>query len=156
LQNLDLLKSFIMETGMLHLHSLLRWVILLLLLITLFGAMAKKQSIRTTSLWLLIAAHTMFVVGIYQLVAGRYGIVKGLPEGVELMGDKFYRFFWVEHPLLMIISIGLITAARGKAKVLNYRATAWLLFIALILILAAIPWPFRDVVGNGRAWFPGM
>ncbi len=141
---------------MLHLHSVLRWVIILLLLITLFGAIGKRQSIRSTSLLLLISAHVMFVIGIYQLVAGRYGFVKGLPEGVELMGDKFYRFFWVEHPLLMIIAIGLITVARGKAKALNYKATGWLLFIALILILAAVPWPFRDIVGANRAWFPGM
>ncbi|MBL7741005.1 MAG: hypothetical protein JNK14_17415 [Chitinophagaceae bacterium] len=145
-----------METGMLHLHSVLRWVIILLLLITLFGAIAKKTSIRSSSLWLLIASHTMLLIGLYQLIAGRFGIMKGLPQGVELMGDGFYRFFWVEHPLLMIIAIGLITVARGKAKALNYRATAWLLFIALILILAAVPWPFRGVVGDGRTWFPGM
>lgn len=141
---------------MLHLHSVLRWVIILLLLITLFGAIAKKTSIRSSSLWLLIASHTMLLIGLYQLIAGRFGIMKGLPQGVELMGDGFYRFFWVEHPLLMIIAIGLITVARGKAKALNYRATAWLLFIALILILAAVPWPFRGVVGDGRTWFPGM
>jgi uncharacterized membrane protein len=143
-----------METGMLHLHSVLRWVILLLLLVTLFAAIAKKESIRSSSLWLMISAHLMLVIGLYQLIAGRYGIIKGLPEGVELMKDKLYRFFWVEHPLLMIIAIVLITIARGKAKALNYKATAWLLFIALILILAAVPWPFRDIVG--RHLFPGM
>ncbi len=87
---------------------------------------------------------------------GRFGINKGLPAGVELMKDKFYRFFWVEHPLMMLLAIILITVARGKAKVLNYKAVGWLLFIALLLILAAIPWPFRDIVGEGRTWFPGM
>lgn len=145
-----------METGMLHLHSVLRWVILLFLLITLLLAFSKKQSIRGSSLWLLIASHTMLVIGLYQLIAGRYGIMKGLPEGVELMKDKFYRFFWVEHPLMMIVAIILITIARGKAKALNYKATGWLLFVALLLILAAVPWPFRDIIGNGRTWFPGM
>ena len=98
----------------------------------------------------------MFIVGIYQLFFGRFGINKGLPAGVELMKDKFYRFFWVEHPLMMLLAIILITVARGKAKVLNYKAVGWLLFIALLLILAAIPWPFRDIVGEGRTWFPGM
>jgi uncharacterized membrane protein len=145
-----------METGMLHLHSVLRWIIIVLLLATLLFALAKKQSIRGSSLWLLISAHTMLVIGLYQLIAGRYGIIKGLPEGTELMKSTFYRFFWVEHPLLMIVAIGLVTAARGKAKALNYKATAWLVFIALVLILAAVPWPFRDLVGDGRAWFPGM
>ena len=57
---------------------------------------------------------------------------------------------------MMVLAIILITIARGKAKVLNYKATGWLLFIALLLILAAIPWPFRDIVGEGRKWFPGM
>lgn len=108
------------------------------------------------SLWLLISAHLMLIVGVYQLFFGRYGINKGLPPGIELMKDKFHRFFWVEHPLMMLLAIILITVARGKAKALNYKATGWLLFIALLLILAAIPWPFRDVVGEGRHWFPGM
>jgi len=144
-----------METGMLHLHSLLRWVILFLLLVTIFFALTKNKSIRSSSLWLLISAHTMLVIGLYQVIAGRYGIIKGLPEGVELMKNKFYRFFWVEHPLMMIVAIVLITMARGKAKALNYKATGWLLFIALVIILAAVPWPFREV-GSGRTWFPGM
>ncbi len=145
-----------METGMLHLHSVLRWIILLLLLISLFQAFTKNEKIRGTSLWLLISAHTMLLVGIYQLLWGRYGITKGLPEGVELMKDKFYRFFWVEHPLMMFIAIVLITIARGKAKRGIYKATGWLLLVALLLVLAAIPWPFREVIGGGRTWFPGM
>ncbi|MBI3138921.1 MAG: hypothetical protein HYZ15_10080 [Sphingobacteriales bacterium] len=145
-----------METGMLHLHSLLRWVILLLLLVGLFQAFNKKESIKSTSLWLMIAAHAMFLIGVYQFLAGRYGILNGLPEGVtSVMKDPVYRFYRVEHPLLMFVAIALITLARSKAKVLNYKNTGWLLLIALIFILVAIPWPFREV-GAGRAWFPGM
>ncbi len=142
-----------METGLLHLHNILRWVILLFLLVTLFMAIGKNAGIRKTSLWLLIFSHIMLVVGLYQVIAGRYGITKGLPEGVEFMKNSFYRFYWLEHPLMMFIAIILITIARGKAKVLNYKATSWLLFIALILILAAVPWPFREIVG--RPWYPG-
>ena len=145
-----------MQTGMLHLHSVLRWVILLFLLICLFQAFAKKEGLRQSSLWLLISAHITFLVWIYLLVAGRFGIMKGLPPGVSVMKDSFYRFTWIEHPLMMLVAIVLITIARGKAKVLNYKATGWLLLIALLLILAAVPWPFRDGVGTGRTWFPGM
>ena len=145
-----------METGMLHLHSILRWIILLLLLICLVQALSKNIAVRKMSLWLLISAHLMFIIGIYQVFFGRYGINKGLPAGVELMKDKFHRFFWVEHPLMMLLAIILITVARGKAKALNYKAVSWLLFIALLLILAAVPWPFREVVGENRHWFPGM
>jgi len=143
-----------MDTGLLHLHNILRWIILLLLLVTLYQAFSKKEAIRKTSLWLLISAHIMFLIGLYQVIAGRYGITKGLPEGVELMKDSFYRFYWIEHPFSMIVAIILITISRRKAKNLNYKATGWLLVIALLFILAAIPWPFRDIVG--RPWFPGM
>ena len=145
-----------METGLLHLHSILRWIILLFLLLALFQAFAKRPGIRSSSLFLMICAHLMFLIGIYQLLNGRYGVLKGLPEGVELMKNSFYRFFWVEHPLMMFLAIVLITIARGKAKVLNYKATSWLLLLALILILAAVPWPFREVIGEGRKWFPGL
>jgi glucan phosphoethanolaminetransferase (alkaline phosphatase superfamily) len=143
-----------MDTGLLHLHNILRWIILLFLLVTLYQAFSKKEAIRKTSLWLLISAHIMFLIGLYQVIAGRYGITKGLPEGVELMKDSFYRFYWIEHPFSMIVAIILITISRRKAKNLNYKATGWLLVIALLFILAAIPWPFRDIVG--RPWFPGM
>ena len=142
-----------MDTGLLHLHTILRWIILLLLLVTLYQAFSKKESIRKTSLWLLISSHTMLLIGVYQLIAGRYGITKGLPEGISLMKDTFYRFYWIEHPLAMIIAIILITIARGKSKTLNYKATGWYLLIALILILVSIPWPFREIVG--RHYFPG-
>jgi uncharacterized membrane protein len=144
-----------MEKGLLHLHSFLRWVILILLLVAIYQAFAKKESIKKSSLWLMISAHIMLLVGLYQLFWGRWGITKGLPEGVQLMKDSFYRFFWVEHPLLMVLAIGVITVARGKAKVLNYKTTGWLLLIALLFLLVAIPWPFR-AVGAGRTWFPGM
>jgi len=53
----------------------------------------------------------------------------------------------------MITSIVLITLARGKAKQLNYRSVTWLLGIALVLILAGIPWPGRELVG--RPLLPG-
>jgi phosphoglycerol transferase MdoB-like AlkP superfamily enzyme len=145
-----------MVTGMLHLHSILRWIILLLLLVALFQAFTKNRGLQKTSLWLLIAAHTIFLIGLYQLIAGRYGITKGLPEGVELMKNKFYRFYWIEHPLMMFIAISLITVARGKVKKGNFQTAGWLLLVALLVILAAVPWPFRDVVGVSRHWLPGM
>jgi hypothetical protein len=140
-----------MDQALLQLHSYLRWVVLLLLVICLFMAIAKNQSVRSASLWLMISAHTMLLIGLYQLINGANGFLKvTLPPGEKLMKNTFYRFFWVEHPLMMIIAIILITMARRKAKVLNYKAVSWLLFIALVLILAAIPWPFRE--GVARPW----
>ena len=70
-------------------------------------------------LWLftLIFAHTNLLVGLYLLLFGRFGIIStGLPEGVKLMKDKFFRFYWVEHPTGLILAIILITLGYGMSK----------------------------------------
>lgn len=57
---------------MLHLHNLLRWVILVLLLVAIFrhlGGMNKKRLVNAgdqkVDLFLMISAHLTFVVGLY-------------------------------------------------------------------------------------------
>lgn len=146
-----------MLQGLIHLHNALRWVILILLLISLIQAFTKNGGIQKTSLWLLIAAHITLILGLFQYfnsqVVGFHLIeIKG--GFGEVMKDSFARFWVVEHITAMIIAIALITVARGKAKTLNFNAAKWLYLVALILLLAAIPWPFRE--GIGRPWFPGM
>ena len=156
-----------MEIGLLHLHNILRWVILLFLLLSLFRAFAgwtqKKvftAGDRKTWLFTLIFAHLTLVLGLYQWLYGRYGMLKiSLPEGTNVMKDKFFRFYWVEHPTLMILAIILITLGYGMSKkpvadIVKFRKAFWFFFIALVVILAAVPWPFRDVVG--RHLLPGM
>jgi len=143
-----------MDAGLLHLHNMLRWVILIFLLLSLFHALTKKQAVQKSSLILMISAHTMLLIGLYQWLIGRYGLFTAdIPEGVSVMKDKFYRFFQLEHPVMMLISVVLITLARKKAKALQYGKVAGILLAALFLILAVMPWPFREVVGRG--WFPG-
>ncbi|MCX8018983.1 MAG: hypothetical protein N2747_00645 [Chitinophagaceae bacterium] len=144
-----------METGMLHLHNLLRWVILILILVTLYMAIRQKASLSKFSLWLMISSHLMLIIGLYQVIAGRYGIIKGLPQGESLMNNTFYRFYWIEHPVLMLVAIILITVAHRKAKNARPKSVILFLLFALLCILVAMPWPFR-MEGIGRPWFPGM
>ena len=154
-----------METGMLHLHSLLRWVILILLIVSIAGAFNgwKKGKVFTAGdrrIWLFtfMAVNIMFVIGLYLLLWGKYGIlVANLPEGESFMKNSFFRFFWLEHPLLMTVAIALVSIAYGKAKkaipdAQKFKQAFWYFLIALILILISIPWPFREV-GLNRGWF---
>jgi len=148
-------NSNYMYNGLLHLHNILRWLVLLFLLIALFQAFTKKMGLRKSSLWLMICAHTTLLLGLYQWFAGELGFKLIKASGFSaVMKDDASRFWAVEHILGMLIAIIMITIARGKAKVLNYRASSWLYLIALIIILAVVPWPFRE--GIGRPWFPGM
>ena len=140
---------------MLHLHNVLRWVILILLLLSILQAFAKYPGLKNTSLWLMIAAHIMLLLGITQWFIGETGYKLIQNSGFSaIMEDGKLRFFAIEHVAGMLISIILITIARGKAKRSHYKAASWLYVIALLLILATIPWPFRE--GIGRPWFPGM
>ncbi len=144
-----------MDSGLLHLHSLLRWVILLLLVLTLVQAIRKNPAIQKLSLPLLITAHIMLLIGLYQWIFGRYGLTQPLPAGISRMKDPFYRFYQIEHPTLMILATVLITVVRGKAKKLQYKAVVGLLIAAFLLLMAGIPWPFRGEV-IGRSLLPGM
>jgi hypothetical protein len=148
-----------METGLLHLHNFLRWVLLILLLVSIFKAYSgwrnkKVFSMSDKKIWLftMITAHTNLLIGLYQISFGRYGFTK-LPEGMNIMKNKFYRFFLVEHPVGMLIAIILITLGHGMSKKavsyeLKYKKAFYYFLIALIIILATVPWPFRDVVGR--------
>ncbi|MBX9780937.1 MAG: hypothetical protein K2X26_11370 [Chitinophagaceae bacterium] len=156
-----------MQTGLVHIHNLLRWIILILLVVSIYKAYTGwksgaefKASDKKTWLFTMIAAHITLLLGLYQVAFGRYGIFSTtLPEGTSFMKDKFYRFYWLEHPLLMIIAITLITVGHATAKKnipaeQKYKKAFVVFLIALIAILAAIPWPFREVVG--RHLLPGM
>jgi hypothetical protein len=156
-----------MQTGLVHLHNLLRWVILILLVISVIksytgwkGGKAFNPGDRKIWLFTMIAAHTTLLLGLYQWLAGRMGIITTeLPEGVSMMKDKTFRFFWLEHPLMMLIAIALITLGYGMAKKpvadsVKYQKAFRYFLIALVLILLLTPWPFREVIG--RPLFPGM
>jgi hypothetical protein len=147
---------------LLQVHSILRWVLLLLLVLSIirsFIGWIKHRELREgdAKLWLftMITTHTTLLIGLILLLFGRYGILSsGLPEGVVLMKDSFYRFFWVEHPTGMVLATILITLARGQVKKqakdpLKYKRAFWFFLVALLIILATIPWPGREIVGRG-------
>jgi hypothetical protein len=157
-----------MDTGLVHLHNLLRWVILILLVWSLFRAYTgwKSGSVfqqGDRKIWLItmIVSHLTGLLGIYQVLWGRIGWFKhpALAEGETVMSNKGLRFFLVEHPILMLLAIVFITMGYRLSKKpftdkMKYTKATIYFLIALVAILVAIPWPFRAEVG--RAWFPGM
>lgn len=156
-----------MQTGFVHLHNLLRWIIVILLLVSIFKAYTGWTSKKTFAaadkkVWLftMIASHITLLLGLYQVALGRYGIFNTiLPEGTSFMKDKFFRFFWMEHPVTMIGAIVFITLAHGMSKKsvsdeVKYKKAFYFFLIAAILLLAGVPWPFRGEI-IGRPLFPG-
>ncbi|HEX6431181.1 MAG TPA: hypothetical protein VF008_26005 [Niastella sp.] len=143
------------------LHSWLRWILLILLLASIvksYSGLSSKKALTAgdKKLWLftMISAHTSLLIGLILLLIGRFGILTvTLPPGTSVMKDSFFRFYWVEHPLMMIIAIVFITIGRGQAKKsvpdpVKYKKAFWFFIIALLLILVSIPWPSRELIGR--------
>jgi len=155
-----------MYTGLLHLHSVLRWAILILLLVAIYKSFTDRNKAFTpghkkTGLFLMICADVMLLVGLYQWITGPWGLKSIRTNGMSVvMKNASLRFFAIEHITGMIIAILLIHAGYSYAKkdipdAMKHKRALLFYGLALLIILVFIPWPFR-AVGAGRTWFPGM
>jgi hypothetical protein len=149
----------------LHLHNIGRWIVLLLLLVAIVNAISGMTSRRlygktdrTIALFLMIFAHIMLLVGLYQWIAGPWGLKNIQNMGMSaVMKDPVARFWAVEHIMGMLIGIILITVGKGVARkpindLAKHKKSFWFFFVALVVIVISVPWPFRDVA---RPLFPG-
>lgn len=155
-----------MYNGLLHLHSVLRWVILILLLIAVYKSFADRKKAFTsghqkTGLFLMICCDVMLLLGVYQWVTGTWGLKSIQVNGMgAVMKDPVLRFFAVEHTTAMLLSIVLVHVGYSYSKKnipdsLKHKRSLLYFGLALLIILISIPWPFR-LVGQGRVWFPGL
>jgi len=140
-----------METGLLHLHSYLPYILLPLLVISAvlfwvktaqsdasFGKMDKRLALFT-----LIFSHLQLVFGLLLYFIGPKGFQYLSQEG--FMKNSVARFYAVEHISVMIIAIVLITIGYSRAKrslemPKKFRTLAIFYTLGLILILSRIPW----------------
>jgi hypothetical protein len=132
-------------------HSGLRYVVLGLLVAAVVIAYSNwqnnKQGDSKVYLFALIATHTQLLIG---LVLYTMSPLVNFSE----ISNKVIRFYSIEHVFMMVIAIVLITVGRVRSKKLSgadkHRTVLYFYAMALIIILAAIPWPFRNL---GAAWF---
>ena len=112
-------------------HSLLRWVILILLIVTIirtFQAKAGKEA-----RYLTIVTHIMLLIGLLQWFMGNWGLKLIQSNGMgEVMKNSSQRFFAVEHALTMIIATVLITM--GGVFVRKGKSSAKWLYVFCFII----------------------
>jgi hypothetical protein len=144
-----------MYPGLVHAHSGLRWIALILLVVAVVTAISKWQGRsgytdgnRKLYLFTLISVHTQLLIGLLLFFIS--------PKvDFSMMSEKIYRFYTAEHTAGMLIAIVLITIGYSKSKraddgVTKQRLISIFYGIGLLLILASIPWPFRI---PGAGWF---
>jgi heme A synthase len=133
-------------------HSYWAYVVLIVLLFTIINAFmglrAKKgfgdKDLRI-SLFALIASHIQLILGIIAYFTSTFfEAFKTLGMG-EIMKTSELRKPLIEHPLMILIAIALITVgfSKHKKKTTNnakFKTIAIFYTIALVLILGMIPW----------------
>ena len=132
-------------------HSGLRWAVLVLLIWAIINAARSMSSgkyekkDKMINLFTMVSLHVQFLFGLILLLTNNNGKVS---YASGWMANTMNRFFGLEHVLLMIIAITLITIGRSKAEKKlegsrnKHRAILISYTIGLIIIFASIPWPF--------------
>lgn len=149
---------------MLHAHSVGRWIVLLLLLFAIFNSLiaGRRPFIKSDNrlgLLLTIFSDLMLLIGIYLYFVGPFGYktFQKYDSVGALMRNSTDRFYAIEHLAGMLIAIVLIHIGKAQARKpmsdkAKHRRTMIFYFLALLIILVSIPWPFR-VIGAGRGWY---
>lgn len=142
--------------GLVHAHSGFRWIVLILLLVAIFRAAMRRnkeydKNDAMINLFAMISVHVQVTIGIIlAFFSPKVNYTKGW------VGVDYLRFYGLEHMLLMVIAAIVLTIGRKRAEKKDtsvHKHTQIFIWytIALLIIIAGIPWPFRDVLGAD--WF---
>lgn len=143
-------------SGLIHSHSGLRWIVLAGLLMAIYNAYTGKKSGREFTEKDRKLGLIAFIGSHIQLLLGAVLYFTSTKVSFEhMMANAMNRFYTLEHSTAMIIAITLITIGYIKSKKATESKRKFSLqfnfyLIALIIILASIPWPFREL---GASWF---
>lgn len=146
-----------MYTTLFGLHSGLRYIVLLLIAVALvfsvIGLFAKKpysEMNRKVNLFAMIFTHTQFLVG---LVLYFFSPLVNYSDMATAMKDSVQRYWTVEHLVMMLFAVVLITIGHARAKrakdALNkHRSIALYYGLAILVIVVAINQSGRPILGN--------
>jgi uncharacterized membrane protein len=139
-----------MYTGLQHLHSGLAYLALAALVIVmiyaLIGSLSGREFTEKDRKFAMIGfilAHTQLLIGLILYFVSPLGF--SLLTGGGAMADKVARLTALEHPLInilaiIIISVGYIRAKKMTESRARFRSIYMMYAIGLVLILSRIPW----------------
>jgi hypothetical protein len=145
-------------------HNLLRWAVMLFGLWTLFSAISGVISRRNytvsdgrSNFFFMLSCDIQLLLGlILYFVNSWFDRLKDLGNNMK---EANTRFFTMEHALLMIIAwilvhVGRVSVKRATTASSKHKRSLLFFGLAILLILAAIPWPFREAIARPLyRWF---
>lgn len=139
-----------MYTGLQHLHSGIAYLALaglvLVILYALIGSLSGREFTekdRKIAMIAFILSHIQLLVGLILYFVSPLGF--SLLTGGGAMSDSAARLTALEHPLINIIAIVVISIGYIRAKKITisrskFRSIYMMYAIGLVLILSRIPW----------------
>ena len=139
-----------MYTGLQHTHSGLAYLALLALVLViiwaLVGALSGRdfqEKDRKIALIAFILCHIQLLVGLILYFVSSIGF--SLLAGGGTMSDATARLTALEHPLInilaiVLISVGFIRAKKLESSTAKFRSIYMMYAVGLLLILSRIPW----------------
>lgn len=141
-----------MYTGFLHLHDVLRWLILVSLVVTLvkylagwFGNQPWKKTDNILGIVFTSLMDLQLLTGLVLYFFLSPVTKLAMSDFGAAMKNADLRFYAVEHFAMMLIAVVLVHIGRAKSKKAKsdkdkFRIASIFFLIALALIVAAIPW----------------
>jgi hypothetical protein len=154
-----------MYATLLLVHSVLRWVVLLLAVLALFRAFGGWSSGRPwtptdekVGKQFILFFDLQVLIGLLLYVAFSPLTRAAFQNFGGVMGDSVMRFWAVEHIFGMLVAVALAHVGRVKARRLtdprsHHRTIAIFFGLALLVMLLTIPWPFMPAA---RPMFPTL
>ncbi|SDE43338.1 hypothetical protein SAMN04487996_10533 [Dyadobacter soli] len=148
-----------MHQTLLILHSINRWLVLVSLLYAIRTAWAGLRSGRPFSGTDNTVRHVTATISHIQLLLGlslymispvvKFNVAEEAGAGIV----SEHTFFRLIHIALMVVAVVLITIGSARAKRAatdpqKFRTMLVWFAIALLIILAAIPWPFSPLANR--------
>ncbi|OAB80628.1 hypothetical protein [Cochleicola gelatinilyticus] len=142
-----------MYTTVQFIHSYWAYLVVLIVTLATINALAGYFSKREyapkdfrISLFALIVTHIQLLIGLVLFFVSPLGLQNITNNGMgEVMSNPTYRLYAVEHPLMMLITVVLITVGYSKHKkklvsTPKFKMLAIFYTLALIALLSRIPW----------------
>lgn len=138
-----------MYTGFKHFHSFWAYLALALLIFaigySIYGFVTKKPFTKQSKMIVMAAlmvTHIQMLLGFVLYFISPFG-VKNFSG--EAMKDSTARLLMLEHPLMMMIGIVLITVGYSQAKRITvdnikFKKISIFYTLGIVLIFARIPW----------------
>ena len=148
-----------MYSFLLALHSLVRWLVLVSLLYSIFiayrGWLLKKPYTKADGLTRSITttiAHTQLVIGVWLYCISPV-VSYFLHNFGKAVHERQIRFFGMEHISMMAIAITVLTVGSAKVKrkptdQQKFKTIAVWFTVALLIILTSIPWSFSPLTAR--------